>query len=300
MKPNLRFRPDGSFLIAQFTDLHLTAGGEWDRKTVALIESILKEEKPDLAVLTGDVIAGAGNEGWDAASAWRLAVEPMERLGIPWAAVFGNHDDEGSHTRAELMEVQKSFPHCLSEPGPEDLPGVGNFVLNLSSESSPGARLYFLDSLAYGPKGVSEYAWISPEQIQWFRQRAKEAGKATGLAFFHIPVPEYEELWNRQLAVGVKHENVCCPKVNSGLFSAMLESGVISGVFVGHDHINDYEGSLHGIRLVYGRAGGYNSYGKEGFPRGARLIKLDESLSDFETWIRLEDGSRINRTLTLK
>jgi hypothetical protein len=227
----------------------------------------------------------------------------MEKLGIPWAAVFGNHDDEGSHTRAQLMEVQRAFAHCLSEPGPQDLPGVGNYVLDpLTRDGRAGARLYFIDSLSYGPKGVSEYAWVRPEQIQWFRERAREhAGRGgAGLAFFHIPVPEYEEVWNRQLAAGNKQEGVCCPKVNSGLFSAMLESAAISGVFVGHDHINDYDGNLHGIRLVYGRAGGYNSYGKEGFPRGARLIQVKEDDRHFSTWLRLEDGSRIDQVLTIR
>src|ERR1035437_3125538 len=139
----LKFRQDGSFLIAQFTDLHLSDGGEADRKTQALIASILRTEKPDLSFLTGDLIAGTAEGCPDAAGAWRLAVQPMEELGIPWAAVFGNHDDEGSHTRAQLMELQKSFPHCLSEPGPEDLPGLGNYVLDVISAGKGKARLYF-------------------------------------------------------------------------------------------------------------------------------------------------------------
>lgn len=65
----------------------------------------------------------------------------------------------------------------------------------------------------------------------------------------------------------------------------------VRGTFVGHDHINDYWGELHGIRLCYGRATGYNTYGKEGFPRGARIIQLTEGEADFQTWLRLDDGS---------
>ena len=52
----------------------------------------------------------------------------------------------------------------------------------------------------------------------------------------------------------------------------------------------NFEGTLHGIRLCYGRATGYNTYGREGFPRGARLIELREGERAFSTWLRLEGG----------
>ncbi len=39
------------------------------------------------------------------------------------------------------------------------------------------------------------------------------------------------------------------------------------GTFVGHDHVNDFVGDLYGIRLCYGRATGFNTYGRQGFTR---------------------------------
>jgi hypothetical protein len=71
--------------------------------------------------------------------------------------------------------------------------------------------------------------------------------------------------------------------------------GGVMGTFAGHDHINDYWGELHGIKLCYGRATGYNTYGKEGFPRGVRIIRLWQGEYSFETWLRLEDGSVISQ-----
>ena len=38
-------------------------------------------------------------------------------------------DDEGLVDRAELMAVQRECAHCLSEPGPAEVSGTGNFVL---------------------------------------------------------------------------------------------------------------------------------------------------------------------------
>ena len=113
------------------------------------------------------------------------------------------------------------------------------------------------------------------------------------LAFFHIPIPEYDEVWDFHNCYGVKYENVCCPRINTGFFAAMHEMGDVMGTFVGHDHVNDFWGELHGIRLCYGRGTGYNTYGRDGFLRGARVIQLSEGKRGFETWLRLANGSII-------
>jgi hypothetical protein len=294
-KATLRFRADGRLLIAQFTDLHLSDGRPADQQTLALMAEVLDAEKPDLAVLTGDIIAGVGNPTEDSTAAWKMAVEPLESRGIPWAAAYGNHDEEGSLGRAELMKVQMGFPHCLTQPGPSELPGMGNYVVEVlaSRSDSPAARLFFLDTLTKGHPFVGGYPWVSLEQIIWYRRVAFERPQLPGLAFMHIPLPEYDEVWRTRPCYGHKFEDVCCPKLNSGLFTAMLESGAVQGVFAGHDHINDYDGDLHGIRLVYGRAGGFNTYGKERFPRGARLIRLAEGVKGFGSWLRLENGIKV-------
>ena len=80
------------------------------------------------------------------------------------------------------------------------------------------------------------------------------------------------------------------PALNSGFFAALVEAGDVMGAFCGHDHVNDYEGELFGVRLAYGRATGFAEYGREGFPRGARVIRLYEGRRRFDTWVRLEGG----------
>ena len=85
-------------------------------------------------------------------------------------------------------------------------------------------------------------------------------------------------------------EGVCCTTYNDGLFSAFARAGHMRGVFVGHDHINDFEGTLDGIRLVYGRVSGYQGYAMEGFPFGARIIDVRQGAKDFLTQIYTEHG----------
>ncbi len=297
----LRFRPDGTLTIAQFTDLHFLKCGEEDERTLALMGRVLDAERPDLVAYSGDMVSGW--ECTDPARALRMALSPAVDRKVPFAAVFGNHDDEGPLTRAQLMAVMQDLPGCRAEPGPAALPGVGNYIMRIreSAGDRTAAALHFIDSLAYPPKGRGQgtYAWISVEQGAWHKAecRALEVERSDwreavpALAYFHMPLSEYHEVWDTRTCRGEKHEEVCSPAINGGFFTALLEAGHVLGTFVGHDHINDYEGDLHGIRLCYGRGGGYAAYGREGFLRGARVVRLHQGKRSFETWCRLEDGS---------
>ncbi len=294
MKIELRFREDGCFKIVQFTDIHWHNGEPADQKSAALMESIARSESPDLIVLTGDILAGAGCH--DAVKSLQQIVQILERCGTPWTAVFGNHDDEGTANRHELMAVMQESDLSLAEPGPAEIPGVGNYVLTVQSSEKIGsaALLYFIDSGSYAQTEIGGYDWIKRAQIEWFLSESANYTASAGyplpaLAFFHIPIPEYHEVWDFHTCYGVKYEDICAPRINTGFFAALHEAGDVIGTFVGHDHINDFWGDLHGIRLCYGRATGYNTYGKDGFPRGTRVIELREGTRQFETWLHLDD-----------
>ncbi len=300
MAKPLRFRSDDTFTIVQFTDLHVQNGEPEDMQTAELMAAILDAEQPDLIALTGDIISG--RQCKDPAESWRRAVAPIIERELPWTAMFGNHDDEGSHSRAQLMDLQRQLPYCLSEPGPDNVSGVGNYVLEIASANSdkPAASLYFLDSNAYSETRIAGYGWIRRDQIEWFMQEAAHRLPADGqplpsLAFFHIPLPEYNQVWDMHECYGHKYEPVCCPLVNTGFYAAMHEVGGFMGAFVGHDHINDFDGNLYGIRLCFGRGTGYNTYGKDGFKRGARIIRLRNGEHEFDSWLRLEGGDIVHQ-----
>ena len=298
MPTQLKFRADKTFTIVQFTDVHWHNGEPKDLQSRQLMEMVVEAEQPDLVALTGDILAGGGCQ--NARASLRQAVDPFEARQVPWAMVFGNHDDEGDASREALMEVQTGCAMSLSEPGPKDIFGVGNYVLKVGGSQTDKtlAVLYFIDSGSYARTDIGGYDWIKRDQIAWYIDESQKLTHAEGkplpaLAFFHIPIPEYDEVWDFHTCYGVKYENVCPPRVNSGFFAAMHEMGDVMGTFVGHDHVNDYWGDLHGIRLCYGRGTGYNTYGREGFQRGARVIRLTEGERGFESWLRLADGTVI-------
>ncbi|WP_136605718.1 metallophosphoesterase family protein [Paenibacillus dokdonensis] len=301
MSARLKFREDKTFTILQLTDMHYGKDQEEDRekdaKTKELVERVIASVQPDHIVLTGDMIWSHGVPA--PKDSFRRAIAPVVASGIPWAAVFGNHDAEAGVTREELLAIQQEHDQCLSVAGPDEINGIGNYTLIVKDRAGTceSAALYFFDSGIEAPEHIGGYAWIHPDQVYWYTQQsqqiaARNGGPLPALAFLHIPVPEYNEAWSSEQVTGVKEENVECAKINTGLFGAMVHMGDVMGTFAGHDHDNDYTGEVHGIRLCYGRVTGYNTYGK--LQRGARVIRLHEGKRGFETWIVEADGGIVH------
>jgi 3',5'-cyclic AMP phosphodiesterase CpdA len=298
-KKPLRFREDGTFTIVQFTDLHWKNGEPEDLQTYALMKQILEQEAPDLIIFTGDIIHS--EKSYNPKEAFLQAVKIADQFQLPWAAVLGNHDAEEGVTRKELMQLLTQSEYGLSEAGPDEIKGVGNYAIPVQSSkyNNMEAVLYCFDSGSNALEPDEGYERFDPTQINWYMEQSSVFTKhnkgipLSSLAFFHIPLPEYQEMWNYQTCYGHNYEGVGCSLINSGLFSAFLKMKDVKGTFVGHDHVNDYWGEYHGLRLCYGKATGFNGYGIEGFQRGARIIQLQENAAGFNTWLRLEDGSKL-------
>ena len=63
---NLKFR-DGKFKIVQFTDLHWVESDSYKQKndsTYNLMREIIRSERPDLVILTGDVVVSLECSSW--------------------------------------------------------------------------------------------------------------------------------------------------------------------------------------------------------------------------------------------
>ncbi len=281
------------FRILQLTDLHYEDGGKRDRMTLRLISAMIAMEEPDLIFITGDF-----NTCRDNLSQMNSALSPITGSGLPYCYVFGNHDAEYGAPREDLAQTLNSMPGCVNPPTAPGVPGHSNFSLTLGDHpETPQWLLIGLDSNMYNENPiVGGYDYVRPGQIAWYAGLEANRGSRDErfgiLAFMHIPLPEYNEAFRKGRHIGQRLESVCCPNQNSGLFSAMLEGGHTRGIFAGHDHINDDCSSLHGLVLCYGRAGGYSTYGRRGYLKGARVIEMRKGdTQGFTSWVRLSDGS---------
>ena len=288
-----KFNNNGEFKILQLTDTHIAVGKDNQQHVMNLLEMLIGKEAPDLVVFTGDVVTDSDNPK----PCYEIFEKFFRTHHTPWAVVLGNHDSENEMPRKDVVSILDNLDYCVNQ-SVDNLKGT-NFLYKVkgSTDSETKAILYFLDSQDYStikPR-VDGYGWFSTEQVAWYKEQsqkliAENKDTIPALAFFHIPVPEYTEAWNNGKAFGFRKEPECCPKLNSGMFAAMVEQGDVMGTFVGHDHVNDYVASYYNIALAYGRASGAkNTYGD--LTQGGRVIVLKEGKRTFDTWIREKDGA---------
>ena len=199
----LQFNKNGEFKIVQFTDIHFKYGNPASDIALKRIGEVLDAERPDLVVFTGDVVYAA-----PADTAMRKVLSYATDRKIPFVVTFGNHDNEQGKTRAELYDVIRSMPFNIQP----DRGGVESpdYVLTLKSSDGKkdAALLYCLDSHSYSKlPDVKGYDWLTFDQVNWYRRqsaayKAKNGGQPLpALAFFHIPLPEYNEAASDENAV---------------------------------------------------------------------------------------------------
>ena len=296
-KAALKFNSDGEFKIVQFTDTHINTAEKTNLKSLDIIKTVIESEKPDLVVLTGDIITQDGPQ-----EGYKLLSEILSSANIPWAVVFGNHESEQKFNRKELAELVEKLPGCLNA----DVGGIAgnsNFILPVLDRSKKiKALIYCMDSNSNSnlKPNVEGYGWFDLSQINWYLNnsrtytRSNKGNPLPALAFFHIPLQEYTQGFNQKdrIVFGVRNEAECSADVNSGMFAAMLEGGDVMGTFVGHDHINDYITVYHNIALAYGRVSKIMKSPEDPLA-GGRVIVLKQGKRQFDTWIREYNGKKV-------
>ncbi|MBQ2964537.1 MAG: metallophosphoesterase family protein [Clostridia bacterium] len=307
MKKQLRFKKDKPFRIFLMSDLH--GGKGVSDQLPEAIEAVMAKYEPDLVLLGGDT-AGCGPVHVETEQDLReyldIITEPMNKRNIPWAHVFGNHDDNYGLSREKQQEIYESYPLCLSEAGPEEISGVGNYCLPVFASDSDKIKfaVWGFDShdnlrgfrREYGlPEDMkivlhnhlhdgTDYDGVHFDQAAWYyfesmRLEKENGEKIPGMMYMHIAIPEFylvSQNYHDCKCYGSKCENVASGEINFGLFAACLQRGDIKAIFAGHDHINDFHGTYCGIKFAYDGGLTYDGYQRD-WIRGGRLIEINEN-----------------------
>lgn len=290
---SLKFRSNGTFKIAQITDVHFKNGDPASNSSLRLFDELIEREKPDLVVFTGDVVVDPA----PVFDGWKKVLAPFQKAGIPFAVAIGNHDDEQDQSRSSIAKFLEKQEGCLNRNSCFTLPICG-------ANSKTAALLYIFDSNSYSTlPNVSGYGWINHDQVDWYIKQSRKFKKRNNgvalpaLSFFHIPLPEYRTASsNKEFPlVGSYGEKECIQSLNTGLFAAMVNQGDVMGCFVGHDHINDYAAFLNGVSLSYGRKSSIGTtYGD--LKCGSRIIVLNEGTRSYSSYIYEQGGTIVHQT----
>ena len=307
------FTTDRDFKIVQLTDVHIGGGimsSKNDNMALNAVAAMVTAEKPDLVIVTGDIAYPVPfqsltiNNKTGAVTFAQL----MEKLGVYWCGVYGNHDTElySLYSRKDISKKvygnKEKYPHCLFQTGPDEVDGYGNYVINVKNTKGKITQsLFMIDSHSYTDGDYLGLFWkydaIHPNQVQWYKDTVKSLTEENGgarpnsLAFFHIPLIEMSDAFNEYRKAGEKDtENVkykygiigegdfviCTSQHNNGMFDAFKENGT-TGMFFGHDHLNNMSLNYKGVQMTYGYSVDYLAYSginKFGLQRGCTVITV--------------------------
>ena len=287
----LKKQPGKAFRILNFSDPHFS---DYDYRAwlafegEATMRRLVAENDPDLITVSGDLVCGDST-----VYAIKRFTDLMESLGVPWAPVFGNHEDEGNCDLDYLADMMMRSPHCVMRKGDPAM-GVGNYVISICEEADDGTltlreALVMMDSHHSQPNEL---------QQQWFSWAADGvnaySGKTAEISvLMHIPLPDYQtaydaawtaekKCWNEGFAAyGALHETICCERdldgnpVDRGFFEIIKSNGTVKHVLCGHEHMNNFSIEYEGVRLTYMMKLGYGSGFQTGF-NGCTVLQVED------------------------
>ncbi|MBO5066639.1 MAG: metallophosphoesterase [Clostridia bacterium] len=301
----LKFDENGNFKIMVLADIQ--TGYPVPDDMISFIFESVDFAKPDVIVLCGDNINTEEKEAYDD------VFNALDRTGVPYTAVLGNHDEEssGGLTRDEIIERYMSYDNYIGYDADPSLHGAGTH--NLPVLSSDGSKLAFnlwmFDCGDYVYNSAGEwlgYDWVRKNQIEWYNSVRDEMTAENGgelvpsIAFQHIiPQEPCEKIFvpsevnmgdlTINFQDGTSHtfipdinkyegylfEKSCPSYGNDGQWDAMLEGGDVLGVVVGHDHVNNFVADVDGIDLIQTPGCTFTSYYND-MIQGARVIEINE------------------------
>ncbi|KAF9041448.1 Metallo-dependent phosphatase [Panaeolus papilionaceus] len=331
-KPRLVFKPDGTFKVTVFSDLHFGEnpwdwwGPEHDASSIKLMQTVLADEKPDYAVLNGDLITGENTFRENSTTIIDIIVGPFNDAKVPFSSTHGNHDNQPNITHLEeIQREQLVAPLSYTRAAPNGVGGTGgpgNYwvpVYRNSNDESPAVILWFFDSrggfsAGQNPVGVPD--WVDATVGDWIKSETQAMEAAWGpsekrgaLAFVHIPPHPVQALQAKItseknpglnadiLGVGsIQASGDLSNGKNDRPFWDSLNSNVknLHAVISGHDHGNEWcaREPEKDVIFCFDKHAGYGGYTQSSWGYGVRnlVFKSPDPTVPLETWLRLEGG----------
>ncbi len=275
------------------------------------IVKAVNDTKPDLILLTGDIIYG---EFDDNGSAMMALINCMDSLQIPWAPVFGNHENESEMGVAWQCKQLENSPYCLFTRRNE-IGGNGNYSIGIAKNGQLQRVIFMMDSNGCARSSnvngtaVKSTVGFTPAQRQWLRNTGLQINAAAGKTVpsflgYHIPTDEPllgaiaagyqsgEDSADIIYTIGV--DNVAQPG-DSGykgdafngygdaeLLPILKEIGT-DGVYLGHVHLISTSVMYEGIRWTFGLKTGTYDESPEILGGTLITVKADNSFTVAQT-----------------
>lgn len=274
-------------VVLQLTDPQFIDATHIEARAFAYMRETILATKPDLILVTGDLIYGKYETTGESFSAF---VAFMDSFGIPWAPVFGNHDNELPQGVDWQCEQFDNAEHCLFKRG--DLTGNGNYTVAVAQGDRLSRVFYMLDSNGCAaPSAASEgkvkkTPGFAEDQIAWYTRHIRtlrEAVPDIKISFaFHIQPAIFTEA----LKGYGNYFPVYLDKKGDGSIGIIglqvptewdkdftvwngLKALGVDSIFVGHEHCISASLVYEGVLLQFGQKS--STYDRHNWIIGGRL-----------------------------
>ena len=221
--PSAQAAPD-NFTFVHLTDTHIQPEMRASEGCRMCFDEV-KKLKPDFALLGGDLVFDAADQGPDRSKKlFDLFTETAKRLDVPTHATIGNHDVYGTGPKAGVSASDPLRGKKLFE----DRQGKALY----HSYDHKGWHFIVLDSIEITPAG-SFRGNIGPDQLEWLKNDVAKAARMPLCVLTHIPI----------LSAAPKILNYSGDAMdriiiaNGGTVAEILGKGNLKVVLQGHTHI---------------------------------------------------------------
>lgn len=231
-QPAPRFpEAEGRLRLAVLSDLNGSYGSvTYGEDVHSAVQALLASLRPDLVLITGDMVAGQ-RRGLDYAAMWRgfhqAVTEPLVKAGISIAPTPGNHDaSPAAPFSAERQEYARQWQTAGRVPQVE-FRDRSSYPFHYSFEYG-GAFFASIDAAAVGPIGAEQRAWLERELS------ATEA--SVKIVFGHLPVYPFAVQREREVLA-------------DDALAELLRRYSVTAYISGHHHAY-YPGVVNGVRHI--------------------------------------------------
>jgi len=261
------------------------------------IRETVEKTNPDLILITGNLVYGEFDDNGTAFSSF---VNFMDSLNIPWAPVFGEHDNESAMGADWQCDVLETAKNCLFKQ--RTLTGNGNYTVGIMQNNKLLRVFYMLDS--NGCKNASKNSLknnhtkinsgFGADQIAWYEalmSKTKTVSPDTKISVaYGVQQSAFKNAFEKYGFTNNDTKNnpinlnktACCAQgdfgyigadlndnwdIDNSVFTGLKKLGVDS-VLSGGEAANSASVVWNGVRLQYGQKsstyGYYNNVTNDG------------------------------------
>ena len=253
------------------------APGQMNARCFDYLTDIITATNPDLIILTGDNVYGKFDHN---GSVWTKFVNFMDSFDIPWAPIFGNHDNESNMGVDWQCEQLMKAENCLFKQ--RTLTGNCNYSVAIAQGNEIKRVFYMLDSNGIGSPSAATLAnghtstipGLASDQVAWYTEeitRLQDSIPDIKISFaYHIQDTLFElayakygyVTWEPWANINVDlHEDKA--EGDFGYIGYVrgewtqniddLKALGVDSIFVGHEHTSSSSVVYEGIRFQFGQ-----------------------------------------------